>query len=64
MYDLLYIYHIYDSLCIYIAYIYTYIPGVPGGKVKFWEVKVLVILSKKVYMNMFGIPNYFRYRAV
>jgi hypothetical protein len=30
----------------------------------FWEVTVSVILSKKVYMYMFPIPNGFRDRAI
>jgi hypothetical protein len=30
----------------------------------FWEVIVSVILSKKLYMNMFPIPNGFRDRAI
>ena len=30
----------------------------------FWEVIVLVILSKNIYMNMCPIPNGFRDRAI
>jgi hypothetical protein len=34
------------------------------GRSIFWEVIVLVILSKKLYMNMRPIPNGFRDRAI
>ena len=30
----------------------------------FWEVIVSVILSKNIYMNMYTIPNGFRYRVI